>query len=117
MSLTIRRRDLLVLPALPLLPAVLAAKAPAAVHRVNLRGPEPLAQLAHLWRYGPVRRILVRPEPGWWPAPAALPDRWQAWLDLPDGRAVHVVARGHSTSRPQHPVTLELERLLTAPAA
>ena len=109
-----RRRDLVLLPALTLLPA--AAKGVATVHRVTLSGPEPLAQLARVWCYGPVRRILVRPEPAWWPAPSALPDRWQAWLDLPDGAAVHVVARGPSTNRPAHPLAAELLRLLTAPA-
>ena len=107
-----RRREFLSLPAFGLLPAV--ADQPARVHRVRLSGPEPLAQLARVWCYGAVRRVVVRPEAAWWPAPAQLPDRWQAWMELGDGGAVHVVARGETTSRPAHPVAAELVRLLTA---
>ena len=111
--MTIRRRELLLMPALTLLPAARAV--PATVHRVMLSGPEPLAQLARLWSYGAVRRMLVRPEAAWWPAPNELPDRWQAWLDLRDGAAVHIVARGRSIIRQEHPMVRELVRLLTAP--
>lgn len=102
------------MPALTLLPAAGAAQ--ATVHRVTLSGPEPLAQLARLWSYGAVRRIVVRPEAAWWPAPYSLPDRWQAWVDLRDGAAVHIVARGQTTSLQVHPVAKALLRLLTAPA-
>jgi len=105
------RREFVSLPALGLLPA--AADRPASVHCVRLSGPEPLTQLVRVWRYGAVRRMVVRPEPAWWPAPAALPDRWQAWIDLGDGGAVHVVAQGESTGWPAHPVAVELVRLLT----
>lgn len=111
--MTIRRRELLLMPALTLLPA--AGAASTTVHRVTLSGPEPLAQLARLWSYGAVRRIVVRPEAAWWPAPYSLPDRWQAWVDLRDGAAVHIVACGRCTIRPVHPMARELVRLLTAP--
>lgn len=106
-----RRRDLLLMPTLALLPV--PVKGARMVYRVRLSGPEPLARLAGLWRYGAVSRVVVRPEPGWWPAPATLPDRWQAWLELRDGSAVHVTARGESLDRPAHPVVSELVRLLT----
>ena len=112
----IRRRDLLFVPGL-FVPGVMALPelnaSAAGVHRIRLDGQEPLAQLAGLWKYGPVDRIVVRPEAAWWPSPSALPDRWQAWIDLPAGGAVHVIACGTSTSWPGHPVAAEVLKLLT----
>ncbi len=105
----LRRRDLLLLPVLAAVPTV--AGVPV-VHGLRLCGPEPLDQLARLWCYGTPVRILVRPQPEWWPTRRALPDRWEAWLDLDGGAAVHVVAQGGSHRRPAHPVAAELGRLL-----
>lgn len=105
-----RRRDFLALPGAVLAPRV---ERPAMVHRVTLVGAEPLAELGRVWRYGAARRVVVRPDAAWWTA-GVLPDRWEAWVDLAGGDAVHVVARGACGQAPAHPVAVAVRALLTA---
>ncbi|HEY3439793.1 MAG TPA: hypothetical protein VGK29_03540 [Paludibaculum sp.] len=105
-----RRRDFLALPGMLCAPRVEMA---GVVHRVTLRGAEPLMELGRMWRYGAARRVVVRAEGAWWAADV-LPDRWEAWVDVVGGDAVHVVARGASREAPSHPVARAVRALLTA---
>jgi len=82
------------------------------VHRLVLDCAEPLAELGRVWRYGAARRVMVRAEGAWWAADV-MPDRWQAWVEVAGGDAVHVVARGASMQAPAHPVAMAVREMLT----
>ena len=105
-----RRRDFLALPGVVLAPRVERA---GVVHRVRLEGAEPLVELGRVWRYGAARRVMVRAEGAWWAA-GVMPDRWEAWVEVAGGDAVHVVARGASMEAPAHPVAMAVREMLMA---
>jgi hypothetical protein len=92
-----RRRDLLVLPVMGVLPAPPEAR----LHRLRLTSAEPLAEIDAVWaeQGWPVPvRVVARARPGWWPAAGVLPDGWRAWVDLPDGAAVVVERPARATA-------------------
>jgi len=105
-----RRRDFLCFPA-----AVAALPCPP--HRLRLAtlrldSLRPLSEFSTWWAlHGAAEplRIVARPHPLWWPSPANLPERWQAWFDLSGGAALIVICEPLTPSTSPPPATPDLE--------
>lgn len=59
--------------------------------RVRLVSGSPWRELEEAWarlELGAPARVVARACAGWWPAGRLLPDRWEAWVELQDGRVL-----------------------------
>ncbi len=83
----------------------------------QLTSSQPLAEAEQLWGrhlWPAPLKIAARPHPAWWPSATELPDRWQAWLEMPGGWSVLLLAQSTRTHTVAPPRPGRLARRLAA---